>query len=294
MADSTCLVPDCERTATNVGMCLMHRKRFLKHGTTDPRPRKTSMGQQCAADGCSNHLKPPYGLGLCSLHYGRWEKHGTTDLPKRDLLKDAICVITACGKRNASGGLCSAHYTRLKRTGSATTRKQGEILNGKRICATCKVDTPLEEMSRTSPSYCRECVNAAARLRNPYKPKVLGVKPCEYCGKEFQFNKKKNLHCSPECSEATVNKRNWKHLQARRARLKNAFVESFNAKEIYERDNWMCGLCGDPIDPAAKLPNQMSASIDHIIPISKGGTHERTNVQAAHLFCNVSKGAKVA
>jgi 5-methylcytosine-specific restriction endonuclease McrA len=137
-------------------------------------------------------------------------------------------------------------------------------------------------------------VNAAARERIVYKPKTIGTRPCDYCGQEFGYNKKKNLHCSPECSAATINKRNWKHLQARRARLKEAYVESFHAKEIYERDNWTCGICDEPIDPASKLPDRMSASIDHIIPISKGGTHERANVQAAHLHCNVSKGAKLA
>jgi 5-methylcytosine-specific restriction endonuclease McrA len=30
--------------------------------------------------------------------------------------------------------------------------------------------------------------------------------------------------------------------------------------------------------------------MDHIVPISKGGTHTLDNVQMAHRFCNLSKG----
>lgn len=293
MTSLTCSVDECDRRATNVGMCSMHRRRLLKTGTTEAPVRRSSIGDECAADGCLLLLSPPYGRGLCSLHYKRMAKFGTTEPPKRVLLKDTICTIPDCFAAHSTARLCKTHYSRLMKTGSATTRKFGQVVDGKRVCSVCKVDTPLDLMSRSAASYCRTCVNAKARAR-PRVLKVLGRKPCENCGQEFAFNNKKNRHCSTGCASATVNKRNWKHLQARRARMKGAFVESFHAKEIYERDDWRCGICDTQIDPAAKLPNQMSASIDHIIPISKGGTHERANVQAAHLLCNVSKGAKVA
>lgn len=38
----------------------------------------------------------------------------------------------------------------------------------------------------------------------------------------------------------------------------------------------------------------MGASLDHIIPLSRGGHHTADNVQAAHLACNHRKGAKAA
>lgn len=55
-----------------------------------------------------------------------------------------------------------------------------------------------------------------------------------------------------------------------------------------------CGLCGEPIDPDATWPDPAMASVDHIVPVSRGGKHERANVQAAHLGCNVHKGAAMA
>ena len=54
---------------------------------------------------------------------------------------------------------------------------------------------------------------------------------------------------------------------------------------VLERDQWTCQLCFDPIDPLAPLGN-WSASVDHVIPISKQGTDEIDNLQAAHRWCN--------
>ncbi|WP_423797180.1 HNH endonuclease [Mycobacteroides abscessus] len=36
----------------------------------------------------------------------------------------------------------------------------------------------------------------------------------------------------------------------------------------------------------------MSASLDHVVPMSLGGDHLSTNVQCAHLKCNMDKGAR--
>ena len=46
----------------------------------------------------------------------------------------------------------------------------------------------------------------------------------------------------------------------------------------------VCGLCHLPI-----LPHQ-AIHLDHIIPLSMGGTRTRENTQLAHEGCNISKG----
>jgi 5-methylcytosine-specific restriction endonuclease McrA len=38
--------------------------------------------------------------------------------------------------------------------------------------------------------------------------------------------------------------------------------------------------------------HSMSASIDHIVPLSAGGLHCRSNVQLAHFGCNAKKNNK--
>lgn len=75
----------------------------------------------------------------------------------------------------------------------------------------------------------------------------------------------------------------------RRALLNQAPYESISSLDIYERDGWTCGICIEPMDRDLRYPDPMSPSLDHIVPLSKGGHHVRDNVQASHLLCNVIK-----
>lgn len=59
---------------------------------------------------------------------------------------------------------------------------------------------------------------------------------------------------------------------------------------IYARDQWMCGICGEEIDPTLGYPEPYSVSLDHIDPVSAGGAHTEENVRAAHLICNIVRG----
>ncbi|MGW3427928.1 HNH endonuclease [Streptomyces melanosporofaciens] len=76
----------------------------------------------------------------------------------------------------------------------------------------------------------------------------------------------------------------------RRALIEQAVKgEPFAPKDVYERDQWTCGLCRQPVDPGLAWPHPMSASVDHIVPLSRGGEHSMGNVQCAHLSCNARK-----
>ncbi|MEU9218915.1 HNH endonuclease [Streptomyces sp. NPDC048376] len=65
--------------------------------------------------------------------------------------------------------------------------------------------------------------------------------------------------------------------------------EVFAPLDIHTRDGWVCQLCHEPIDQTIAWPHPKSPSIDHIIPLSRGGAHALSNVQSAHLGCNSSK-----
>jgi len=67
--------------------------------------------------------------------------------------------------------------------------------------------------------------------------------------------------------------------------------EPYPNQYIFERDAWECGICGRKINKRLKHPDPLSGSIDHIIPLSKGGNDSLLNVQAAHLRCNLGKNA---
>lgn len=79
------------------------------------------------------------------------------------------------------------------------------------------------------------------------------------------------------------------HYHNRRARKLSLPYETIRPSDVYRRDGWACQLCSLPIDPDLTWPDQGSRSIDHIRPLSRGGHHVMTNVQAAHLGCNLRK-----
>lgn len=58
---------------------------------------------------------------------------------------------------------------------------------------------------------------------------------------------------------------------------------------VFEWHDWTCAICGGKIDRNLRLPHQMAATIEHIVPISRGGKHEFENVAPAHAKCNFSK-----
>lgn len=60
---------------------------------------------------------------------------------------------------------------------------------------------------------------------------------------------------------------------------------------LMERDNQTCQLCqGIVEDHLYERYDPKQPSADHIIPLSRGGTHSLDNLQLAHLGCNWSKG----
>lgn len=63
---------------------------------------------------------------------------------------------------------------------------------------------------------------------------------------------------------------------------------------LWVRDAGICQLCGIPIKRELyKWPHPLSLSIDHVFPVSRGGTHDIDNLQIAHLDCNMRKSAKI-
>ena len=74
-----------------------------------------------------------------------------------------------------------------------------------------------------------------------------------------------------------------------------------NAKQAFEKNRRYilatqeyCALCGKPVDRSLKFPHPLSPTIDHIIPIQKGGhPFALENLQLAHLVCNQTKGTRL-
>lgn len=84
----------------------------------------------------------------------------------------------------------------------------------------------------------------------------------------------------------------------RRAALAGAaFGTPFTWIEIMERDKWTCHLCEKPIRQKRwqqdNPHDRWLGHVDHVIPLSRGGSHGAEFVKAAHAHCNQSKHAQL-
>ena len=78
-----------------------------------------------------------------------------------------------------------------------------------------------------------------------------------------------------------------KKVSKRRKQLRNGdYIDSTDVFEFYE---WTCIVCMKSINPDLAWPHKHSATLEHIIPLSKGGTHTWDNVAPSHLLCNSNK-----
>lgn len=65
-------------------------------------------------------------------------------------------------------------------------------------------------------------------------------------------------------------------------------------KEIIYRTESVCWICGQPVDKSLKSPDPMSKTVDHRIPVSKGGhPSDLDNLRLAHRKCNREKSDKL-
>lgn len=119
-------------------------------------------------------------------------------------------------------------------------------------------------------------------------PRTFRTGPCAICGETYTTTYVSRT-CSEECKRALHRDTRKRAKHNRRAAIKAAFVAPVEPRIIFRRDNWTCQICMDPIDPSEVWPSPMCASLDHIVPIAHGGTHEPSNCQAAHFICNALK-----
>ena len=65
-------------------------------------------------------------------------------------------------------------------------------------------------------------------------------------------------------------------------------------KQIILATQDVCGICGAPVDKTLKAPDPLSPTVDHIIPVAKGGhPSSLENLQLAHRWCNLHKGDRL-
>lgn len=152
----------------------------------------------------------------------------------------------------------------------------------------------------SKPKFRTRKLVGAARREQPWTYTL-----CTECDAPF-VAKNGAKRCSDACrrvhaTEVTMEayrKDRTKFLEAahrRRTRLLDQFVENVRIDELFDRHGGICALCGEPtlaLGEGAKRDPRMP-SIDHIIPVVRGGEHSYANTQLAHLRCNLVKQSRV-
>jgi hypothetical protein len=138
-----------------------------------------------------------------------------------------------------------------------------------------------------TPPYC--AVGAYQARKRGGEPRRQGIdfdRTCVECGGSFVARKANAKWCSDTCRIRTCRR------DESRRRAPGAGGALYADREIFERDGWICQICHEPVDRAASRRTAGGATIDHVVPLSRGGADDPSNVATAHRRCNREKGAR--
>lgn len=217
---------------------------------------------------------------------------------------NSTCQWPDCDRLAFARGLCGRCHMRARRAGivESFTSPPAE-------CRWCSTRYP--EGTRSGKWFCSGfCQQADLKQRRAVaRAKSLGERTCALCQSPVSLERRRDAqHCSITCqqaawyleNEATLRlaARKWaldnpdsrsEHHSRRRAAKLAATVEPVDLAVVRARDRGICWICSIPVPTDLGYPHPLSRSLDHIIPLAKGGTHTMNNVALAHLRCNISK-----
>lgn len=152
---------------------------------------------------------------------------------------------------------------------------------------------------------CKDCrlADIPKRMRQKYAdqrqakfaakyPKGYGEALCGWCGEIRQYDPRtqnpKGFH--PECTKQ-ARSANYRIKTVRRQKLSTPHrISHQQVVDLYGSD---CHICKTAIDLTLPRTNKQGLTVDHLFPISKGGTDEMDNLRPAHWICNIRKSDKV-
>jgi len=111
------------------------------------------------------------------------------------------------------------------------------------------------------------------------------LRPCDRCGEPIGIGRTK--YCSDAC-QGGIRK------ELRRQRERDA--GPFDRDSILEEEGYVCCMCGVTVVSGGNSMDSLEdnyATIDHVIPLSKGGTSDRGNLRCCCRRCNIGKGNKM-
>lgn len=235
----------------------------------------------CSISHCGRRLDCK---GYCGTHYKNFRKTGIPERPCPTCGVDMVvlgvpaaycsdacrpaCRFEWCD--NATTGkqdVCAPHHGAIAKRG----RDPRYGLQRNKHCVTCGArDWPDNGLRK----YCsRACARVWARSEGA----VVREVECVSCGAMtpvFQMSDGRSRKVRADRTRCGSCKRE-----------RNALT----ANELWERDGGGCSICGRTVDFSCKFPHPDSPSVDHVIPLSRGGANVPENLALACLGCNRKK-----
>ena len=170
------------------------------------------------------------------------------------------------------------------------------------------VDIGLEELS------CRKCgVFFYDNLSKHFGIKVLycsvsceasSILNCVQCGIEYEVGRgparirllRLEGFCSTEClgdfkSLQNADNKYRYSMKSTAAKFNVSYDESITRREVFSRGNGLCYICGQLTHyENSDEYSPLLATVDHLIPWTRGGEHSWENVKLCCLRCNIVKG----
>lgn len=116
---------------------------------------------------------------------------------------------------------------------------------------------------------------------------------CAYCGSVVTPTRSGQRYCSHRCATLARHEGNLasgKRIAIRmRSRCRKTLTDA-----VIARDGAICYLCQGAIDLSLSGHDLMGLTIDHVIPLSRGGPHTLENLRPAHRTCNSHKSSRTA
>lgn len=223
----------------------------------------------CSIDDCEALA---LSRGWCSKHYSRFKAHGDPMVTKKPRYGDIQCAVTDCTEPRRKREWCAMHYSRWRKNGSVADDDQAWVWSEFDACLVCSDSVP------TGGEFRRYCSRSCAVMASRGVREL--TRECAQCKTPINLNARSESGRKKYSNAAVCAKCRAPHLQP-------------HVPALFIRDGNSCGVCREEIDPILKYPDMRSASVDHVMPRSRGGADHLDNYQLAHFLCNIRKQDKV-
>ncbi|MBO7710281.1 MAG: HNH endonuclease, partial [Oscillospiraceae bacterium] len=184
---------------------------------------------------------------------------------------------------------CAAKFSGEKRK-IYSDKKAAKRAQYERMRERTKSDREAKQRKKAEERAERE----ALRIAEQERKKTKKIHPCPVCNSTTDRLK----YCSDKCSKNAQNNR---HESIRRAKIKGALVDrDISLMDVYNNDMGICYICGEKCSYDDKYERDGTVivgltypTIDHVVPLSKGGLHAWSNVRLACKDCNSKKSDAV-